>query len=366
MLDKALSVDISLPRHAFTLTASAQFKPRGITAIFGPSGAGKSSLLRAVAGFETPASGRIALGEETLFDSAAKINLPAHRRSVGYLFQDARLFSHLNVKGNLDYAAARAPKRVSGGVEHVVGAFDLGDLLNKDIATLSGGEQQRVALARTILSGPDILLLDEPLAALDRPRKAELMPFIKSLADDFNLPVVFVSHDLWEVGTLADRIIRLEEGQITASGPALSILPKLQSAPDYHHDFATWFDANLIARDDENHADIWSLSADHKLILPLSPNAQIGDKARLYMRADDVSIALQPPDNISIQNRLDARVKSITPHGPRILVELYLPDIDSVLPSLYAFITPLAQADLTLNPGQTVTALVKSVSLSQG
>ena len=362
MSDKTLSVDMSLARDAFDVEVKTQFAGQGTTAVFGPSGAGKSSLLRAIAGFETPYAGRIRQGERVFFDKGANINVPSHRRGVGYLFQDARLFSHLTVQGNLDFAHARAPKRGGDILDHIISEFELGSLLQKNVAALSGGEQQRVALARTVLSRPNVLLLDEPLAALDAARKAELLPFIKGLPEAFNIPVIFVSHDLKEVGYLADEIMCLSEGRAAAFGPALDVLPNLQSGPDISFDVTSWFDAKLTEIDHAHQAATWSLSAAHKLILPLTATAQIGDKARLSIRADDVSIALTPPQNISIQNKIDARVKSVTTEGNRICVQLYLPDPDSVLPHLLAFITPLSQAQLQLKQGQAVTALVKSVS----
>lgn len=363
MSDRALSIGISLTRDDFDVVVKTDIAARGITAIFGPSGAGKSSLLRAIAGFETPYKGRITLGAATLFDSAAKINMPPHKRGAGYLFQDARLFSHLTVKGNLEYAYRRAPHGPAAAFKHIVDAFDLEGLLLKDIATLSGGEKQRAALARTVLSCPDVLLLDEPLAALDAARKAELMPFIRRLSDEFELPVIFVSHDIKEVGTLADHIICLKEGRVTRSGPALSILPKLQSTPTAAYDFTSWFDARLAQIDTHHHAATWSLSNAHHLVLPLTDRMKTGDVSRLCINASDVSIALTSPQNISIQNKLDVRVKSVISQGNRVLVRLYLPDVDSVLPDLYAFITPRAQAELKLEAEQSVTALVKSVSL---
>lgn len=365
MSDKSMFIDISLARDAFDVIVKTDIAARGLTAIFGPSGAGKSSLLRAIAGLETPEKGQIILGSTPLFDSAAKINIPPHKRRVGYLFQDARLFSHLNVKANLDYAQKRAPQNSGPDIDDIIGIFDLGALLAKDVKTLSGGEQQRVALARSVLSRPDILLLDEPFAGLDAARKVELTPFIRALPARLNMPIIFVSHDIKEVGTLADDIICLREGRITASGPALTILPRLQPCADLEPDFASWFDVRLTAIDRDYHAETWSLSERHKLILPLNVGSKIGDKSRLSIGASDVSIALTPPQDISIQNKLAVKIRSVTLQGNRILLRLYVPDVDSLLPELCAFITPLAQADLKLKAGQNVTALVKSVSLTR-
>ncbi len=363
MSDKGIFVDISLTRGAFNLRVETSVPPQGITAVFGPSGSGKSSFLRAIAGFETPQSGQIALHEHVLFDSAQNIDIPPHKRGAGYMFQDARLFSHLDVRGNLEFAHSRAP---TGGAsfEHIVEAFDIGGLLRAQVSTLSGGERQRVAMARTVLSRPSILLLDEPLAALDAARKSELMPFIRRLSSEFGMSVLYVSHDLKEVGTLANTILCLKEGQLTASGPAIDLLPQLQIGDAMQIDRSTWFDAKISHCDTALSAATLSLSADHKLILPLTQAMRASDKCRVAIRADDVSIALSPPHGISIQNILDARVKSITQDGARVHVKLYLPDVDTILPELSAFITPLAQSKLQLKPGQSVSALVKSVSLS--
>ena len=364
MSDKALSFDISLTRGAFKLSASADVAAQKITAVFGPSGAGKSSLLRAISGFDSPDDGRIILSARTLFDKGRAVNVPPHERGVGYMFQDARLFSHLNVKGNLKFAQSRAPQ---GGAsfEHVVSAFDLSRLLDKDSAILSGGERQRVAMARTVLSRPSVLLLDEPFAGLDAAKKSDLMPFIRALSDDFGMSVILVSHDLKDVGTLADNIMCLENGQIASFGPALDVLPKLQTEAAFLPNYAAWFEGIITSCDTDIAAARLSLSADHNLVLPLTASMRRGDKCRISIRADDVSIALSPPENISIQNAIKARIKSVTPSGARVHVTLCLPDDDTVLPNLSAFITPLAQSKLQLQPGQFVTALVKSVSLSR-
>ena len=363
MSDRGLFVDIALARGAFNLRVKTAAPPQGITAIFGPSGSGKSSLLRAIAGFETPQSGRIAMGDFVLFDSAKKINAAPHKRGVGYMFQDARLFAHLDVRGNLEFAHSRAPDN-GASFDHIVSAFDISALLRQPVQTLSGGERQRVAMARTVLTRPSILLLDEPLAALDTARKAELMPFIHRLAGEFGMSVLYVSHDLKEVGTLADTIVCLKEGQLTASGPAIDILPTLQIGDTAQGDFSTWFDAKITRCDAALMAATLTLSANHELIVPLTRAMPLGGQCRVAICADDVSIALSPPQGVSIQNILDVRVKSVTQRGARVHVTLDWPDAETTLPDLSAFITPLAQSKLRLTSGQNVSALVKSVSLS--
>ncbi|MEO0931652.1 MAG: ATP-binding cassette domain-containing protein, partial [Pseudomonadota bacterium] len=185
-----LQIDVQKRLGAFALNVSIA-APAGVTAIFGPSGSGKTSIVNAVAGLMTPDAGRIAVGEKVLFDSAARANLPVHRRRVGYVFQDARLFPHLSVEQNLRYGGDHE-------ADHLIDLLGLGDLLARHPAGLSGGEKQRVAIGRALMCDPQILLMDEPLAALDARRKAEILPYIERLRDEVKIPILYVSHDVSE------------------------------------------------------------------------------------------------------------------------------------------------------------------------
>ena len=204
-----LAFDLTVDHGAFALRTCETLPLAGITAVMGASGSGKSTLLRALAGLEPAARGRVQLGG-TLLQDAAGVRLPPHRRSIGYVFQDARLFAHRNVSGNLRYALARArPGAAAPNFDDVVAALDLAPLLGRRVAGLSGGERQRVAIARALLANPRLLLLDEPLAALDLKRKAELLPYIRQLPERFGIPLIYVSHAVEEVAQLANEVLIL-------------------------------------------------------------------------------------------------------------------------------------------------------------
>ena len=193
----------------------------GVTALFGPSGAGKSSIVNMVAGLVKPDRGRIALDDEVLFDSALRVNMPAHRRRIGYVFQDGRLFPHLSVGRNLDYGRWMCGlPRDPAASAHVIELLALGDLLKRRPGKLSGGERQRVAIGRALLMRPRLLLLDEPLASLDAARKNEIFPFLERLRDEFSVPMIYVSHDAAEVKRLATAVVLMEAGRVTAQGGA--------------------------------------------------------------------------------------------------------------------------------------------------
>ncbi len=374
-----------LTRGGFSLVVKERLVLRGITAVFGPSGVGKSSLLRAVAGFEIPQTGRITYGDRVLFDSAAKVNAPSHKRGVGYMFQDGRLLSHLNVRGNLAFAAKRAPKNSRINMETVIEAFALLPLLGSTVSTLSGGERQRVALARSVLSCPEFLLLDEPLSAIDDKAKRDIMRFIKDLPTRFNIPVIYVSHNLDEIGALATDILILNkvtnEGQVQAYGPALEILPLCFGAQKQ-----TWFEGTVSALDNSLRSAQISLGAREacgesweaqSFNVPHNTGSgtqfKVGETVRLCVNADEVSLALDPPQNISIQNILQARIKAVDVADNTVLVTLTLAGGGGAnegagehegLPELHARITLGALEKLRLKPGQAVWAMVKSVSLS--
>ena len=213
-----LSVDIDKRLGEFNLTAKFE-TAGGVTALFGPSGSGKTSIVNMIAGLVTPDRGRIALGDNVLFDSAARVNVPAHRRRIGYVFQEGRLFPHLTVAQNLDYGrwmsglTADAAER-----ERIVRLLDIGHLMTRRPGKLSGGERQRVAFGRALLMRPQLLLLDEPLASLDRARKLEILPYLARLRDEAGVPMIYVSHQAGEIGRLASQVVRIEDGRVLAAG----------------------------------------------------------------------------------------------------------------------------------------------------
>jgi molybdate transport system ATP-binding protein len=218
-----LSVDVETSLGDFTL--SVRFAASGrVTALFGDSGAGKTTVVNLIAGLLTPARGRIALDDTVFVDTATDVAIPAHRRGVGYVFQEGRLFPHLSVRGNLTYGVRFARGRPGPTLDEIAKLLGIGALLDRRPGDLSGGEKQRVAIGRALLSAPRLLLMDEPLASLDRRRKEEILPYIERLRDELRLPIVYVSHSADEVARLADDVVVLEGGTVAAHGPAAKVL----------------------------------------------------------------------------------------------------------------------------------------------
>jgi molybdate transport system ATP-binding protein len=345
---------------AFRFSAQFDGPASGLLALFGRSGAGKTTLINVLAGLARPDSGRIILDERILFDSAARIDLPPERRRIGYVFQEGRLFPHLDVRGNLLYGHRRAPaddRPVE--LNEIVELLGIAPLLARRPISLSGGEKQRVAIGRALLASPKLLLLDEPLAALDGERKAEILPYIEQLRDELSLPIVYVSHDVNEIMRLADHVLLLENGGVAASGPVADIFgrPELQRLVG-EGEAGTVLTARL-----ESHDEAFTLSylrfAGGRLAIPRVV-AEVGSQMRLRIRARDVSIALARPSGLSIQNIIAARIAAIHPaDGPYVDVEL-----DFGAP-LWARVTALAAHDLSLSVGREVFALVKAVSIDR-
>jgi len=351
----------------FELRIEEAVELAGITAVMGASGSGKSTLLRALAGLEGAARGRLALGGEPLQDSATGLCLPPHRRGIGYVFQDARLFAHRGVAGNLRYALVRArPGAHAPGFDEVVAALDLAPLLGRRVAGLSGGERQRVAIARALLANPRLLLLDEPLAALDLKRKAELLPYIRALPGRFGIPLIYVSHAVEEVAQLADEMLILAAGRVVARGEVHAVLEQPQAeAVSGHFEAGVLLDARVLGQ-----APDYALTdvavAGQRLSLP-HIEATPGMPVRLRVRARDVAIALQRVEGVSIRNQLQVTVLRIDaePAGAYAELLLALDGTDGDSPHLRARITREAVAALGLAVGQPVWALIKGVSFDR-
>ena len=356
--DLSLAAEIAL--DDFTLALDTRVPLNGVTAVFGPSGSGKTSLLNLVAGFLRPDRGEILFGKTAWARTQPKIWVPPHRRAVGTVFQDAQLFPHLSVSGNLDYADKRADTEAPGYPRaKIFDAMALGPLLDREVQTLSGGERQRVAIARTLLTRPRLLLLDEPLSALDGARKAELVPFLETLKTDFALPTLYVSHDVDEVSRIADRVIMLEAGRVIAEGGTEEVLSRFGlEAGRNPYEKASVLRGTLdqsAAQDDliavrVGEAVLW-LAADIDL-------AQ-GSDVRLKIPARDVSLALEPPTGISIQNMLAATVTRIEPTKRPAFQAVSL---TVGTQALLAIVTRKAVGDLDLAPGRAVYALIKSAT----
>jgi len=358
-LADALHIDIRKRYGDFTLNVTENIALNGITAVFGPSGSGKSTMLRLIAGFNAPDTGEIKFNDTVW--ASAKSHIPPHKRPVGFMFQSGELFPHLSVRGNLEYADKRNQNE-GPSLKGVVESFDMTDLLERDTKTLSGGERQRVALARTVLRRPRLLLLDEPLAALDRDRKREILPFLKRLPTEFGMPCLYVSHDIEEVSQIADQIILMRHGQIKTTGAALDILDSLNSEGP----IGSVFDANLTGYDTEYGLSTLNLGGSN-LVVPAKISGQINSSHRIRIAAKDVAIACRAPSELSIRNSLPVRIETISVETdtPFALLTLRLETAPPSTPLLRARITRASVVDLDLNEGQSVFALVKSVSFAK-
>ena len=355
-----LDADLELAFDDFALRLRHAFALAGVTALFGPSGSGKSTLLRILAGHETRARGHVRFDGAVWQDD--RICLPAHRRGAGYMFQDARLFAHLSVRGNLAYAVRRAPVTEPGpGLPEVVDMLDLGPLLERRTQQLSGGERQRVALGRTLLSRPRLLLMDEPLAALDLRRKAEIMPHIAALPQRFGMPVIYVTHAVDEVVRLADRMTVLSAGRVLASGDVAETLARLDLQPATGHFEAGAALAGRVAGHDRA-MHLTRVDLGGQMLEMPGVDLPAGDAVRLHVRARDVALALTRPTGISIRNILEGRIVEIAEEQGRAFAEVRL-DIGGQV--LRARLTRAAVAALGLATGMQVWALIKSVAFDR-
>ena len=357
-----LRLQIALDLGRFSLRVDEQVSASGVTAVFGPSGSGKSSLLRAIAGFESPESGHISLGGETWFDQGRGINLPPHKRPIGFLFQDARLFSHLDVAGNLAFAERRSrATSASFPSEELIRILDLGALLPRAVDKLSGGERQRVALARTLLTRPRLLLLDEPLSALDRERKSEILPYLDRAQARFGLPALYVSHDIDEVAHIADRALVLVGGEVTMRGSVAEVFDRLDVAMiDGRLDAGVLIEGRIDGHDDDLEITWVDIGGD-RLTMPRAAHLSRGSQVRLRVRARDVALATERPRALSIRNVLAGRLvelqAGVAPGQVDARIRLRTSEVKARL-------TQAAVVELGLVPGMEVFALVKSVGLS--
>ena len=352
-----LSITIT---HAFPgLSLKAQFDaPNGVTALFGRSGSGKTTLVNAVAGLLRPDHARITLEGDVLVDTAANIFVPPHRRRIGYVFQEARLFPHLTVQQNLRYGRFFAPRGNRADFDQIVDLLGLAPLLARRPIGLSGGEKQRVALGRAILSQPRLLLLDEPLAALDEPRKAEILPYLERLRDDLRLPMLYVSHSAAEVARLATTLVLIDAGRVTAAGPAADLLSDPNIAPEFGvREAGAILTAKVIAHEADGLTRLDCAAG--PLWLPrvdLPPGARL----RLRILAQDVMLALHRPDAISALNILPATVKDLRlGDGAGAMVQL-----DAGGDLVLARVTRRSVENLRLAPGVAVHLVLKAVSVA--
>ncbi|WP_315316830.1 molybdenum ABC transporter ATP-binding protein ModC [Pantoea vagans] len=350
-----LSLNFMQHQGDHQLEIDLQIPAKGITAIFGVSGAGKTSLINAISGLTQPQRGRIELNDRLLFDAEQKVALPPEKRRIGYVFQDARLFPHYRVRGNLQYGMAPAMK---AQFDSLVSLLGLEALLSRFPLSLSGGEKQRVAIGRALLTAPDMLLLDEPLASLDLPRKRELMPYLQKLAKQVDIPMLYVSHSLDEILHLADNVLVLDAGKVKAFGPLERVWSSTAMRP--------WLPVSeltsvLRVQVLEQHPDypMTALSLGDQHIWVSRVNQPVKTPLRIRIASSDVSLALQPPQHTSIRNILPAQVVELLEVGDQVEVKLRIG-----ISELWARITPWARDELGIRPEQWLYAQIKSVSVT--
>ena len=350
-----LSLNFMQQQGDHVLEVDLQIPAKGITAIFGVSGAGKTSLINAISGLTQPQRGRIQLHDRLLFDAEQKIALPPEKRRIGYVFQDARLFPHYRVRGNLQYGMA--PK-MKAQFDSLVSLLGLEALLPRFPLSLSGGEKQRVAIGRALLTAPDMLLLDEPLASLDLPRKRELMPYLQKLAKQVDIPMLYVSHSLEEILQLADNVLVLDAGKVKAFGPLERVWSSSAMRPWLPVSELTSVLRVLVL---EQHPDypMTALSLGDQHIWVSRVNQPVKTPLRIRIASSDVSLALQPPQHSSIRNILPAQVVELLEVGDQVEVKLRIG-----ISELWARITPWARDELGIRPDQWLFAQIKSVSVT--
>ncbi len=342
----------------FELAVDLDLPGRGVTALFGPSGSGKTSCLRVVAGLEHSATGLVSVNGAVWQDDARGLLVPVHQRALGYVFQDANLFAHLSVAQNLAFGLTRvAPVQRRVSLDQAVTLLGIGHLLERQSRTLSGGERQRVAIARALATSPRILLLDEPLAALDVRRKTEILPYLEKLHSELDIPVLYVSHALDEVARLADHLVLLEAGQVLAAGPTTEMLTRLD-LPLAHGDTAgAVLTATVLSHDPDDHLTSAQFSGG-LLSVPMQ-TADIGQTLRIRVHARDVSLTLEKHSGTSILNILHATVIALSPDSPgQVMVVL-----DVAGCPLLARVTARSARALGLTPGLALFAQVKGVAI---
>jgi molybdate transport system ATP-binding protein len=351
-----LSLNVALDRPGFALRVAGELALAGITALFGPSGSGKTTLLRIIAGLEQEASGTVAFDGETW--QSGEHRVPTHRRSIGYVFQDGRLFSHMTVAQNLEFARRRSATdaRPSIDLEQATEALDLRSLLGRRTPSLSGGEQQRVAIARALLRSPRLLLMDEPLSSLDIKRKREILPHIEALPALFGVPVLYVTHNLDEVARLASNVVLLAEGRVAAYGNVAEVFERTDLGS-----LMGGLEAGVVLRVRvAAHADgiATLLVGSQPLRVPMA-TAEVGATRPIRIHARDVAIATVRPEKLSIRNVLRGTIRLVE-LGSNMNVELLL-EVDGE--HLRARITRDALEELDLAVGREVFVLIKSVAL---
>jgi molybdate transport system ATP-binding protein len=356
--DHGLSIRYALEKAAFSLDVDVEFAMQGITGVFGPSGAGKTTLLRCIAGLEKPDSGRLVANGSVWEDTDTQFSRAVHERRVGYVFQEARLFPHINVRGNLRYGQKRTTADKSGiDLDQAVALLGLESLLERAPGTLSGGEAQRVAIGRALLRGPELLLMDEPLASIDETRREEVLPFIERLHASVGVPIVYVSHNIDEICRICDQLAVMDGGRISTHGRLQSILLQTEVPFLSGREAGAVIDATVESFDSSD--GLTRVLAGGCPFWVPGEIGSAGSELRLRVRADDVSVCLERPQQTSILNVLEATIKRIQkePSGTALLHLRVGSEV------ILARVTQKSCADLSLTPGKDLFAQVKSIAV---
>lgn len=360
-----LQLTAQLQRPGFLLDVDLRLPARGVTVLFGPSGSGKTSCLRVLAGLEPTAQGVVRVGGELWQDNTQHVMRPVHQRALGYVFQEASLFDHLSVRDNLMFGFKRTPPAQRRHAwDHGLDLLGIAHLLQRSPPELSGGERQRVAIARALATSPRVLLMDEPLAAIDAARKDEILPWLEQLHARLDIPVIYVTHSSDELARLADHVVLLSEGRALCSGPVVDLLTRLD-LPLARGDAA----AALIEAHAVGHSQADSLSElafdGGRLLLPQASGAALppGTRVRVRIQARDVSLSLQAPEDSSVLNVLGATVVDVVDDSPgQVLVGLQLGQGAKPV-RLLSRISQVSARRLGIAPGQAVFAQIKGVAM---
>lgn len=354
-----MSLSVRLKHQMAGLSLDLDFDaPPGVTVLFGRSGSGKTTVVNAVAGLLRPGAGRVAVEDWVLFDTQQDIWLPPHRRRLGYIFQEGRLFPHLNVRQNLSYGRWFAPRDARReDPDRVIEMLGIGHLLNRRPAMLSGGEKQRVAIGRALLAAPRLILADEPLAALDDARKAEILPYFERLRDEVSVPILYVTHSAAEVARLATSVVALQDGKVVRHGPASEVLADPSVAPAGVRAVGAVLQVRVARHHDDGLSELDAGGA--RLFLPRVPH-KVGEELRIRIPAQEVILANQKPQGLSALNLLEGQVEEIRAgEGPGAIVS-----IRTQAGVVLARVTRRSLQAMGLQPGSQCHAVIKTVALA--
>jgi len=353
----SLRLKFNLTRADFALNVDLQLPGRGVTALFGPSGCGKTTLLRCIAGLER-ASGSLMVNEHLWQDATHFV--PTHQRAIGYVFQEASLFPHLSVRGNLQYGMKRASSNGNAAIDPIIDLLGIRALLDRKPDGLSGGERQRVAIARALAVDPKLLLMDEPLAALDLKRKQEILPYLDRLQATLEIPILYVTHSPDEVVRLAHHLVVMDAGRVVASGELANTLSQLDLPVKLGQEAGVVIEAVVGSIESQWH--LTRMDFDGGSVWIRDPGLALGAKARVRILASDISLAREQPGKSSIQNVLQGQIDAMRDdeHPGLVLVRVKVGET-----ALLARVTKRAVSELALKPGDTVWTQVKSVALAR-